>query len=216
METTTIEKQLEKVSPIVKRVFFSVEVAEEIAKIGEKNGLLLDKIDDLIEETGFMIIGLKSSKDFVSNLSNKLKIETAIARKIAIQINDEVLKDIREEIQKLENNTEQPEFITQTPTILPPPNLPTDSTLSSLEQAGNFTIENTEPVSSSPQYKENNLSREEVLQGIENPPQAVATPMIDHLLGNPVNSSEKIEVKKAPEAPIQKKQYTNDPYREQI
>lgn len=207
MDTILIEKQLEKVSPLVKRIFFSTEVAEEIGKIGEDNGLLLDQINDLIEETGYMIIGLKSAGNFVDIISKKLKIDSKIARKISIEINDKVLKDVKEEIRKL--NVEEPEAI--------PTNLPTKPSVVDIEKAGQFSIEKPAPVSFSPQYKEENINKEALLKSIEDKPVQKPITMIDHLLSTPVNIPEKTEIKKVEEKKIEsKKPYTADPYREQF
>ncbi|MEK7463751.1 MAG: hypothetical protein AAB610_01360 [Patescibacteria group bacterium] len=215
MDTELIEKQLEKISPIIKDVFFSTTTAGEIAKIGEQNGLLLDQINDLIEETGYMIIGLKPSRDFVDIISKKLKIESKIARKISTQINDEVLMDVREEIRNLNDGEMSLKSEPGQVIPAPPANLPVVPDNKKIEEAGQFTIEKTVPVSSSPQYKDENINKEAVLKSIEDKPATSAaaktSPMIDHLLTTHVNNPEKIEVKEAP-----KKPYSADPYREQV
>lgn len=227
MDTTLIEAQLAKVSPIIKDVFFSVEIAEEIAKIGEDNGLLLDQINGLIEETGYMVIGLKKANDYVNIISKKLQITEVVAKKIASTINDTVLKDIREEIQKL-NAREQEEIpkkvssvVTQPPkTAVPnysqtptPRAEATSSPVTPLEQAGRFTIDKP-PVgmNTSTQYKETNIDKEVILKKIEDPVIPVEKPMVDHLLTTPVNTpNTQVEIKKTPTKP-----YSSDPYREQI
>ncbi len=204
MDTEKIEKQLEKVSPIVKRFFFSTDVAEGIAKIGEDHGLLLDQVGDLIEETGYMLIGLKPAKSFVDTISNKLKINKKIAIDISSEINDTVLKDVREEIRKL-NDSENAEIAPDTRDT-PPENLPT-GTVSAIEQAGQFTVE-SQPASHSEQYNDTTtITKEAVLSKIEED----HIPLVDHLLTTPVSNPQKVEVKA--EA---KKPYTVDPYREQM
>ena len=216
MDTELIEKQLEKVDPIIKNVFFSVEVAEEIAKIGEENGLLLDQVDSLIEETGYMVIGLKRADDYVNIITKKLGIEDVVARKIATSINDTVLKEVREEIQKLNEQ----EAISDAPSLIAP-----------IEQAGRFTVDKP-PVGmgGTSQYKETNINKEAVLSKIEDPetPVGKPIPMVDHLLTTPVSNPVQVETKKAlvetlaPTAtpaitPTPKaKSYSADPYREQI
>ncbi|MDQ5893044.1 MAG: hypothetical protein QG640_54 [Patescibacteria group bacterium] len=225
MDTKLIEEQLNRIPEIIKKLFFSTETAADIAKIGEDNGLLLDQINDLIEETGYMIIGLKPSKDFVDIISKKLKIDSKIARKISTEINDDVLADVKEEIRRLnDGETEsKPEFESVIPT--PPANLPIVPDNKKIEEAGQFTIEKTIPISTSPQYKDENINKEDVLKSIEDKPmipvKPVASPMIDHLLTAHVNAPEKIEVKEVkaaiPEKKVEeKKSYTADPYREQI
>ncbi len=212
MDTILIEKQLEKIPEIIKKAFFSNSVAEEIAKIGENNGLLLDQIDDLIEETGYMIIGLKPSGDFINIISKKLKIESTAARKISTEINDTVLKEIRNEIIKLNSSEDIKDDYKPTSTSTTPPPPITDP--APIEKAGEFTIEKppvgitTEPVV---------VKKDEVLKAIEDPEELLEAPSIDHMLTTPVVSTEKVvEVKKVDVAPVEKKPYTLDPYREQI
>ncbi len=217
MDTILIEKQLDKVNPLIKRVFFSIAVAEEIAEIGKRNGLLLDQIDTLIEETGYMVIGLKASRDFVNIISNTLKIRETVARKIVMEINDTVLKDVREEIQKL-NNIEQEkvttseneiESVESTKKTIPVPSYASEET--PLEKAGDLTIEKPVETATVPVYEEANINREALLKGIEDP-----VSMIDHLLTTPVNTTEKkVEIETPPLA-MEKKSYTSDPYREPL
>jgi benzoyl-CoA reductase/2-hydroxyglutaryl-CoA dehydratase subunit BcrC/BadD/HgdB len=198
MDTEKIEKQLEKVSPIVKRVFFSTDVAEAIAQIGEENGLLLDQVNDLIEETGYMIIGLKPAKNFVDVLSNKLKIDKKIAITISTKINDTVLKNVRDEIRKLNEGGTEPKSEAEVPE-----NLPTTPTISAIEQAGQFTVE-SDPASHSEQYNNTTtITKEATLNKIEED----HIPLVDHLLTTPISNPQKVEVKKL---------YTVDPYREQM
>jgi|GEM_PF-2964689 len=212
METELIEKQLEKVSPVIKRVFFSVPVAEEIAKIGEENGLLLDQIDDLIEETGYMVIGLKPSKDFITNIKNILKISERTASRIAEEIDTKVLKDVKEEIRKLndakEQQTPEPQISETTPP--PPP-------INLLEKSGGIGVIRRPP-SASPLYNDTDLKREAVLNDLENigklKPEN-ASNFVEHLLSNPVSNPQQVEVKKPP-TPQPPRNSGPDPYREPI
>ncbi len=67
-----------------------------------------------------------------------------------------------------------------------------------------------------PQYKENNLDRDNILKSIENPSKEVS--MTDRLLSNPVSTTEKVEIKKPliPKPVVDNKPYGLDPYREEI
>jgi hypothetical protein len=155
-----------------------------------------------------MVIGLKRADDYVNIITKKLGIDGVAARKIAASINDTVLKEVREEIQKLNEQ----ESISDTPSLITP-----------IEKAGRFTIDNP-PVGmgSTPQYKETNINKEAVLSKIEDPatPVEKPIPMVDHLLTTPVSNPVQIETKKAsvetPTPAPKAKSYSADPYREQI
>lgn len=217
MDITTIEKQLEKIPPEIKKAFFSVETAEKIADIGKNNGLLLDKISDLIEETGLTMIGLKHSKDFVQIITERLNIEKSIAQKIANEINAGVLAEIKKEAQErtkenLDSSQESKDTATK------------QSAISSLETAGDFSIEKeSSNIGTKDKYLESTAEQnakrgEEMLRHIEDPKPAVAPqekersswqkdndkhiePLADHLLSNRTFVPEEKINLKIPEIP---------------
>ncbi|MEK7213813.1 MAG: hypothetical protein AAB637_01725, partial [Patescibacteria group bacterium] len=90
-----------------------------------------------------------------------------------------------------------------TPPSTPPINLPTSSGLSDLEKAGEFTIEDDRMPSSSSQYKEMNVNKDEILKKIEETPNT----FVDHMLNTPVSNPQQKE---------EKKPNIVDPYREEV
>lgn len=209
----------------LKEAIDSVEIGNLIAEIGNNNGLLLDKTAELMDQTALVMLGIITSKEFEKNLVKKLQIDDRIATSIASEINDKVFGKIRSSLQKIQSETpEQTESeITPPPQNPQPQTIPTPPTPpishASLEQAGQFTIENhTAPASDEHKIE---INKEDVLKHIED-----HVPMVDHLLTTHVSAPEQMEVKKVevvktatptpPAPPVEKKSYTLDPYREQI
>lgn len=204
MDIKIIEEQLKKVPEEIKKLFFSVETAEIIHGIGERNGLMLDQISDLIEEVGLTIIGLKSSGAFIENITKKLNVKRSTATKIAEEINRDILSIIKKEIQDTENK-EGSEKPTQTeqPKTNPTPEI------ASVEKAGDFTIEKHGEL---PRFEKDATPIPSLSQTNNH-----TDIIVDHLLSKPNSQPEERVVK--PVAKIEKDGVSitageEDPYRE--
>jgi len=237
----TLEKQMKSLPEDLQYAMSSVEVSKTIQDIAKKHNLLLDKASDLADETFYIILGLTKTKDFVDVITNKLNIKKLEAIDIAKDINIEVFDKIKDSLQKIQSqnpedsDSEIEDTSTRSTPIQPPapstltpppppatqpitPTPPPNPDLSSLEKVGNFTIEKPRMPSHSPQYQDQNLDRDKVLEHMENPP--TKTPpvsFVDHLLAKPVSSVNEVktqEPKKGPEKEPRK--FTADPYREPI
>ncbi len=159
MDLNKVEEQLKKVPEEVKKLFFAVETAEKILDIGESNGLMLDQVDTLIEETGLTMIGLKPAKQFVDTISSSLRIKGDVAKKIASEINSKVLSAIKTKSRVIsENNSAKDQEV--------PENV-TTSDISSLERVGGFSVEKEAPESGG---EVTAADRSNILAGLENPP----------------------------------------------
>lgn len=94
----------------LKDAIFSVDSAGIIQETGKKYNLMVDKIGELADETGLVMLGLTHPKDFISNLVRRLEIDAATARKIADEINTRVFKKVRDSLKKLHGiNDEKPQ-----------------------------------------------------------------------------------------------------------
>jgi hypothetical protein len=226
-EYQKLEENFKKLPEPLQRALASSEITEGIQKIAERYQLMLDQESVLYDITAYTMLGLSSSKDFVKNLSSATNIDNGTASKIADDINKEIFSKIKEEMQATEKTVEN------------------DATISTLNQAGNFTVE--------PQVNEPTDHLEtpsEVIEGIENPVPAqprqeapvvapvqntqeqsknTETMLLDHLLSGPVVAMEQKTEQKAvqtpPQTPTPKPQASQpaqntpkaaDPYRETI
>lgn len=96
-----IQKRYKGLSPSVREVFLGIDTAEIIQKIGEKHKLMIDKIGEIADEAGLVILGLTHPKDFVGNLSSRLGVNREKAREIADEINEKIFQKIREELREI-------------------------------------------------------------------------------------------------------------------
>ncbi len=111
-----IQKKYDALPPTVKEVFESMESAEALQQIGKEHGLMLDKLGELADETGLVILGLTHPKDYINNLSARLSVEKETAKNIAEKVNQKVFQKIREELKKIhgiEENAEEKLIITE-------------------------------------------------------------------------------------------------------
>lgn len=177
----------------------SSRVYLKLEEIGERYNLLLDQVGQLEVDTRMVMVGNLESEKFIETMAKNLEISMGMASKIASDINIEVFVPLRESLRKTQGTVEQSQ-----PT--PPP--PQNPSLSPLEKAGGFEIINNKPASSSSQYKDSSLNKDQVLKDIENPPSKVS--FVDHLLANPATPPKP----PTPEPP--KKSPAIDPYREPI
>lgn len=129
-----IQAQFEKLPKDLQDAITSSEINSTIEKIGDKHGLLVNQLGELVDQIGLVMLGLMPSKDFVANFSKEADIDSNVAQAIAKDINEEVFDKVRSAMQAVENRGE-------TSTIQPPNNTQKESDITALERAGGFEIE---------------------------------------------------------------------------
>jgi len=90
----------------LKDSIFSVDTTSVVNEIGRKYGLAIDKIGDLANETGMVMLGVTHPNEFIGNLADRLEIDKEKARAIAQEINEQVFKKVRESLRKIHNMRE--------------------------------------------------------------------------------------------------------------
>ncbi len=121
MPNYTKEQLLEKYRALPKEVqeaIFSVNTAEIIRQIGEKHKLMIDKIGELADETGLVMLGLGHPNQFISHLTERLEINRELAKEIAEEVNSKIFFPIREHLKKMYGIEEK---IEEKPSPMPPP-----------------------------------------------------------------------------------------------
>lgn len=103
----------QKLPEDLKDAMFSVDSAEIIQSLGKKYNLAIDKIGELADETGLVMLGLTHPRDFISNLAQRLNVDKETARKIAEEVNTQIFATVRESLKKIHG-------IGATPTQPPP------------------------------------------------------------------------------------------------
>jgi hypothetical protein len=119
----TQEQLLEMYRKLPKEIqdaIFSVDTAEAIRQIGEKRKLMIDKIGELADETGLVMLGLVHPSQYISHLSERLAVDKETAREIAQEINAKIFGPIREHLKKIHGLTEKEVTIPPPEPSIPP------------------------------------------------------------------------------------------------
>lgn len=98
-----IEQKFNALPDDVKNVLSSEQTAAALDEIGTKNGLLEDRVDVLVNETGYILLGLSHPSQFIGNLTTKMGISRENAEHIAKAVNEEIFAAVRESLKKIHN-----------------------------------------------------------------------------------------------------------------
>ena len=101
----------------VQKAMFSSTTSDAIFEIGKKYDLIIDKMGELADETGLVMLGITKPNEFIRNLENRLGVPAKKAKEIAEDINQKVFSPIRESLKKIHGISPAP--VTPPPT--PPP-----------------------------------------------------------------------------------------------
>ncbi len=116
-----IEEKFLELPEDVQKALFSVEVSETISGVGKKYGLVVNKLGELADETGLIMLGLTKPSEYIKNLEQRLGVSASQAKEIAEDINQKVFSPIRESLKKIHGITasaqaEAPKKIPEHPT----------------------------------------------------------------------------------------------------
>src|SRR3989344_640046 len=96
-----IFEQFKQLPQDVQDAITSNRVREQIKAIGEKHQLHIDQIGSLETETTFIMIGLEPAKDYIRNIARELRLDGATAQKIAVDVNEQIFRPVRESLKKI-------------------------------------------------------------------------------------------------------------------
>ena len=87
----------------VQDALLTVDLRKKLQTITEKHQLHLDQAGALENETLFIMLGLEHPKDYIRNVSRELRIDAEAAKKIAMDMNEQIFRPIRESLKKIHN-----------------------------------------------------------------------------------------------------------------
>ncbi|MCR4283995.1 MAG: hypothetical protein NUV64_01585 [Parcubacteria group bacterium] len=128
----------------VREAIFSVDSTEIIQDISKKNNLTIDKMSELADEIGLLMIGVTEPKDFMPNISRRLGVDKKTAHDITAEVNDRIFSKIRESLKRIHNIKDEE-----------------DSEKDTAESLKQETVREPEPAKT--------LSKEDILKEIESP-----------------------------------------------
>ena len=92
----------------VQKALFSSATSDAIFDVGKKHGLQIDKMGELADETGLVMLGMTKPSEYIKNLEKRLGVEAIKAKEIADSINQKVFSPIRESLKKIHGITPTP------------------------------------------------------------------------------------------------------------
>ena len=223
-----LEEKIKSLPQDMQVAMFSPKISDHVQEIAQKYSLDIEQTGVLMDITGYVMLALIPSRNFVSELSKEAGIDATKANAIAKDINDNVFAEIRDSLRKIQEIAE--------------------NTSADLEKAGNFSVEkNQSDENTSAHPSTENISKADLLNSIENPetnsnlpinmvipvptipnaapasqvstPKASTqpSPLVDRLMSTPVATpNEKTEKKMPSSQPIPASRPGPDPYREPI
>lgn len=228
--TEEIQAQFETLPKEVQDAVVSSGVNDKLKALAGKYDLHIDQLEDLVDEVGLTMLGLRKSSYFVGDLCSRLSIDKKTAESIATEINTDIFSIVREHLRSVDAQADA-DAEAATAAIVDP--------RSDLERFGGFTIDKTATAGNTTEngYVE---KRPEILDSIENPqpaprtyvsntsPEVRTEPLIDHLLTTPVvippqNIEQPVSALptipvaiKIPTPPAPQKSAGPDPYKEPV
>lgn len=99
-----LQEAYKKLPGDIKKLYSSEEVTNKLYNTGQKYNLHVDQIGGLVDEVGWVMVGLNPTQKFTSNIIERLKIDSDLAKNITNDINQEIFVHIREALQKKEES----------------------------------------------------------------------------------------------------------------
>jgi len=85
----------------VQNALFAKETSDSILAVGKKYTLSIEKIGELADETGLVMLGITPPSEYIKNLVQRIGVDQEKARAIAEDINQKVFSPVRESLKKI-------------------------------------------------------------------------------------------------------------------
>ena len=112
-------KRFRELPDDLQEAIFSAETADVIQALGKKYKLTIDKIGELADEVGYLMLGFINPKDFLSAIQKRLAVDFDVARAITEDLNVQIFGKIRESLKHARMQEEN--YVVPLPPPPPPP-----------------------------------------------------------------------------------------------
>ncbi|MBI2120632.1 MAG: hypothetical protein HYT94_03350 [Parcubacteria group bacterium] len=85
----------------VKEAVSSVDTVDIITGVQKKHNLHIDQVGELSNEILLLTIGVTLPQKFIENLESRLKIQHETAKQIALEVNEKILRPIKESLMQI-------------------------------------------------------------------------------------------------------------------
>ncbi len=106
---TQIKERFHELPKALQEAIVSSDLSEKIKFIVNKHSLLIDEAGILEREILFVLLGLESSSDFVSNVSKEINLTTEEATLIAVDVNNSIFNEVKTHLKELDDLARQEE-----------------------------------------------------------------------------------------------------------
>jgi len=100
-EEKIIKEGLRRLPKDIQQAIISVDFEKNLQLISKKHQLHVDQTGVLEIETLRIMLGAQHPKDYIRNVAKKLNINTDQAKKIAVDVNKEIFRPIRDSLKKI-------------------------------------------------------------------------------------------------------------------
>lgn len=124
--TAEFEQRYEALPDEVASVYESERTGRMLFEIGKANGVPIDKMGEISQELGYLLLGVAPASAFVTDLSDIIG-DRETARRVALEINNTILFPVREALQQTHGGWQDDLGVDGTPPapkVLPPPIAP--------------------------------------------------------------------------------------------
>src|SRR3989344_1961867 len=94
-------KKYAELPPNLREAYGSVKTTELLEEIGKKHGLRIDQIGELVDETGYVMLGATPPGDYVMKLEGAVGVSRDKAKAVALDVNERVFKPIRDALKRV-------------------------------------------------------------------------------------------------------------------
>ena len=85
----------------LREAYSSIKTGEILEEIGKKHGLHIDDLGSLIDETGYVMLGVTPPQEYIKHLAGALEIPREKAKELAVDVNERVFKPIRDALKSV-------------------------------------------------------------------------------------------------------------------
>ncbi|MEK7650789.1 MAG: hypothetical protein AAB364_02905 [Patescibacteria group bacterium] len=107
-EDQMVNERIKKLPPELQQAISSNDSERIVQEIGKKYGLHIDQVGELDNEVWQVMLGVKTSANFVVSIMERLKVDGQTAENIAREANEKIFLKIRESLKQMEENKNTP------------------------------------------------------------------------------------------------------------
>lgn len=107
-EDKLVNERVRNLPPELQQAINSNDSEKVVQKIGKKYNLHIDQVGELDNEVWQVMLGVKTSANFVISIMQRLKIDGQTAENIAREANEEIFLKIRESLKQMGENKNTP------------------------------------------------------------------------------------------------------------